>query len=407
MITRLKNQPRFYRHLKPVRRGYVPVKYSGGLRFIRLANFPLTISFFNQYYQCEPGVRSVARLIIRHTVIVKAVALTHYLPISDPQSLFDTELPTPLPGTHDLLVRVEAVSVNPVDTKVRAPKADVETTPRVLGWDAAGVVEAIGPSVTRFKPGDDVYYAGDITRPGSNSQFQLVDERIVGHKPRTLSFAEAAALPLTAITAWEAFFDRLHIDRHGANQGQSLFIIGGAGGVGSIAIQLARLAGLVVIATASRPETQEWVTAMGAQHVVNHRDHLPTQLGALNFAAAHFIANFSDTDVYWPIMAELIRPQGKIVCIVENSGPLELNLLKSKSATFAWEFMFTRPMYRTPDMAAQGDILNEVAALVDAKRLRTTLTETLSPINAANLRQAHARLESGRAIGKLVLSGWD
>jgi zinc-binding alcohol dehydrogenase family protein len=337
---------------------------------------------------------------------VKAVALTHYLPISDPQSLFDTELPTPLPGAHDLLVRVEAVSVNPVDTKVRAPKAGVESVPRVLGWDASGVVEAIGPSVTRFKPGDEVYYAGDITRPGSNSQFQLVDERIVGHKPRTLSFAQAAALPLTTITAWEAFFERLHLDRHGANHGQSLRIIGGAGGVGSIAIQLARLAGLVVIATASRPETQEWVTSMGAHHVVNHRDHLPTQLGALNFAAVHYIANFSNTDVYWNVMAELIRPQGKIVCIVENSAPLALGLLKSKSATFAWEFMFTRAMYRTPDMVAQGDLLDEAAALVDTGKLRSTLTETLSPINAANLRQAHARLESGHSIGKLVLSGW-
>jgi zinc-binding alcohol dehydrogenase family protein len=340
------------------------------------------------------------------TVIVKAVALTHYLPISDPQSLFDTELPTPLPGAHDLLVRVEAVSVNPVDTKVRAPKADVESAPRVLGWDASGVVEAVGTSVTRFKTGDEVYYAGDITRPGSNSQFQLVDERIVGHKPRTLSFAQAAALPLTTITAWEAFFERLHIDRHGANHGQSLLIIGGAGGVGSIAIQLARLAGLVVIATASRPETNEWVTAMGAHHVVNHRDHLPTQLGALNFAAVHYIANFSNTDVYWNVMAELIRPQGKIVSIVENSAPLALDLLKSKSATFAWEFMFTRAMYRTPDMAAQGDLLDEAATLVDAGKLRSTLAETLSPINAANLRQAHARLESGHSIGKLALSGW-
>ncbi|HTR42840.1 MAG TPA: zinc-binding alcohol dehydrogenase family protein [Pseudomonadales bacterium] len=337
---------------------------------------------------------------------MKAVALTHYLPISDPQSLFDTELPTPLPGAHDLLVRVEAVSVNPVDTKVRAPKADVEIAPSVLGWDAAGVVEAVGADVTRFKPGDEVYYAGDITRPGSNSEFQLVDERIVGHKPKTSSFTEAAALPLTTITAWEAFFERLHIDRNGAHHGQSLFIIGGAGGVGSIAIQLARMAGLVVIATASRPETREWVTSMGAHHVVNHREHLPTQLGALNFAAVHYIANFNNTDTYWSIMAELIRPQGKIVGIVENSGPLALNLLKSKSATFAWEFMFTRPMYRTPDMAVQGDLLNEAAELVDAKKLRTTLTETLSPINAANLRQAHARVESGHSIGKLVLSGW-
>jgi zinc-binding alcohol dehydrogenase family protein len=338
---------------------------------------------------------------------MKAVALTHYLPISDPQSLFDTELPKPIPNAHDLLVHVEAVSVNPVDTKVRAPKPQVEAAPRVLGWDAAGIVEAVGASVTRFKPGDEVYYAGDITRPGSNAEFQLVDERIVGHKPHTLTFAEAAALPLTTITAWEALFERLHLDRHGANQGQSLLIIGGAGGVGSIAIQLARLAGLVVIATASRPETQKWVTSLGANHVVDHRQHLPTQLGALNFACVHYIANFSNTDIYWSVMAELIRPQGKIVGIVENSAPIDLNLLKSKSAGFAWEFMFTRAMYQTPDMAIQGALLDEVAALVDAKKLRTTLAETLSPINAANLRQAHARLESGRTLGKLVLAGWN
>lgn len=337
---------------------------------------------------------------------MKAVALTHYLPISDPQSLFDTELPTPLPTAHDLLVRVEAVSVNPVDTKVRAPKDQVEAVPRVLGWDAAGVVEAVGPDVKRFKPGDEVYYAGDVTRPGSNAEYQLVDERIVGPKPHTLTFAEAAALPLTTLTAWEALFDRLHISRHGGDHGHSLLIIGGAGGVGSIAIQLAKWAGLVVIATASRPETQAWVKAMGADHVADHRDHLPTQLSALNFACVHFIANFSNTDIYWSVMAELIRPQGKIVGIVENKAPLELGLLKSKSAIFAWEFMFTRAMYRTPDMAVQGDILNEAAALVDAKKLRTTLTETLTPINAANLRQAHARLESGHSIGKLVLAGW-
>jgi zinc-binding alcohol dehydrogenase family protein len=338
---------------------------------------------------------------------VKAVALTHYLPVSDPQSLFDTELPTPLPTAHDLLVRVEAISVNPVDTKIRAPKPQVETMPHVLGWDAAGVVEATGPDVTRFRPGDEVYFAGDITRPGSNSEYQLVDERIVGHKPHTLSFAEAAALPLTTITAWEALFERLNIERQGAHHGQSLLIIGGAGGVGSIAIQLARWAGLVVIATASRPETQAWVRGLGAHHVVDHRDHLPTQLSALNFATVHFIANFSNTDIYWSVMAELIRPQGKIVGIVENTAPLELGLLKSKSASFTWEFMFTRAMYRTPDMFAQGQILDEAAALIDAKKLRTTLSETLTPINAANLRQAHARIESGHTIGKLVLAGWD
>jgi zinc-binding alcohol dehydrogenase family protein len=337
---------------------------------------------------------------------MKAVALTQYLPINDPESLFDVELPKPEPVGRDLLVRVEAVSVNPVDTKVRAPKAKVETEPRVLGWDAAGVVEAVGPSASGFKVGDEVYYAGDVTRSGSNAEFQLVDERIVGHKPKSLTFSEAAALPLTAITAWEAFFERMNIDPNGRNRGQLMLIIGGAGGVGSIAIQLAKHAGLVVVTTASRPETRQWVAGLGADHVLDHRQPLPQQLAAHGFREVDFIANFSNTDSYWPVMAELIRPQGKIVCIVENSKPIELGLLKSKSATFAWEFMFTRAMFQTTDMAAQGKILDDVAALVDAKKLRTTLTETLSPINAANLRKAHAQLESGQTIGKLVLAGW-
>ena len=337
---------------------------------------------------------------------MKAVALTHYLPISDPQSLFDVELPKPSAGERDLLVRVEAISVNPVDTKVRSPKPKVETAPRILGWDAAGVVEAVGPAVTRFKAGDEVYYAGDVTRPGCNAEFQLVDERIVGRKPRTLSFAEAAALPLTAITAWESFFERMGIDPQGANRGQSLLIIGGAGGMGSIGIQLARHAGLVVIATASRPETSEWVRELGAYYVIDHRQPLPPQLAAHGFRGVDFIANFSSTDVYWPVAAELIKPQGKIVALVDNAAPLDLKLLKSKSATFVWEFMFTRSMFQTADMGTQGKILDEVAALVDAKKLRTTLTETLSPINAANLRKAHAQLESGSTIGKLVLAGW-
>lgn len=337
---------------------------------------------------------------------MKAVALTHYLPIADPKSLFDIDLPKPSPDGHDLLVRVEAISVNPVDTKVRAPKPQVEPSPRVLGWDAAGVVEAVGPAVKRFNAGDEVYYAGDITRPGSNAQFQLVDERIVGHKPRSLSFAGAAALPLTAITAWETFFDRMGIDPGGANRGHSILIIGGAGGMGSIGIQLAKLAGLVVVATASRPETREWVTGLGADHVVDHRQPLPPQLTALGFREVDYIANFSSTDFYWTVMAELIRPQGKIVCLVDNTAPLDLKLLKSKSATFAWEFMFARPKYRTPDMIAQGELLEEVAVMIDARKLRTTLTETLSPINAANLRLAHARLEAGQTIGKLVLAGW-
>lgn len=337
---------------------------------------------------------------------MKAVALTHYLPISDPRSLFDTDLPQPSPSGRDILVRVEAVSVNPVDAKVRAPKDKVEATPKILGYDAAGTVESIGDAVTRFQPGDRVYYAGDITRPGSNAEFQLMDERIVGHMPNSLSFAEAAALPLTTITAWESLFTRLGINRAGGNRGDSILIIGGAGGVGSIAIQLAKLAGLVAIATASRPQSQAWATRMGADHVVDYSEPLLETMAQIGHREVDFIANFNDTDAYWSLMSELIRPQGKIVAIVGNHDPLDLNLLKNKSATFAWEFMFTRSMYQTADMADQGNLLDEVAALIDTGKLGTTPGQTLSPINAANLRQAHAQVESGRTIGKLVLAGW-
>ncbi|HSM81608.1 MAG TPA: zinc-binding alcohol dehydrogenase family protein [Nodosilinea sp.] len=338
---------------------------------------------------------------------MKAVALTHYLPISDPRSLVDIDLPDPTPTGHDVLVRVEAVAVNPVDAKLRSPKDKIETTPRVLGYDAAGTVAAVGDAVTRFQPGDAVYYAGDVTRPGCNAQLQLVDERIVGHCPQTLSFAAAAALPLTTITAWEALFTRLGVNRAGGNRGQSILIIGGAGGVGSMAIQLAKLAGLVVIATASRPQSQAWVRELGADYSVDYSDALIEEMAQLGHREVDLIANFNDTDAYWGVMAELICPQGKIVGIVGNTDPLDLNLLKNKSATFAWEFMFTRSMYQTADMGDQGRLLDEVAALVDAKKLRTTLGQTLAPINAANLRQAHAQIESGRTIGKLVLAGWE
>ncbi len=337
---------------------------------------------------------------------MKAVALTRYLPIGDPQSLVDVELPRPEPKPSDLLVRVEAVSVNPVDTKVRAPKDKVETSPRVLGWDAAGVVEAVGADVRRFQPGDEVYYAGDVTRAGSNAQFQAVDELLVGHKPKSLSFAEAAGFPLTTLTAWESLFDRLGLDRQGGNRGQSLLIIGGAGGVGSIAIQLAKLAGLTVITTASRPESRKWVLDLGADQVLDHRQPLPPQLAAIGHAEVDFIANFNNTDAYWKVMAEVIRPQGRIVCIVENAQPIDLNLLKSKSAAFFWEFMFTRSMFQTADRGRQGDILDQVAALVDERKINPTHGEIFSPICAENLRRAHQQLESGKTIGKITVSGW-
>ena len=338
---------------------------------------------------------------------MKAVALTRYLPIDDPQSLLDVELPTPVPGTHDLLVRVEAVSVNPVDTKVRSPKPLIETQPKVLGYDAAGTVEAVGESVDGFQPGDRVYYAGDVTRPGSNAQFQLVDARLAGHAPRSLDLAEAAALPLTAITAWELLFQRMPFDSEHGGEDKSLLVIGGAGGVGSIAIQLARRAGFTVIATASRNETTEWCRTMGALHVVNHRHALAPQLEALGFGQVDVVLNLADTDHYWDVIGQLLAPQGHVGLIVEPAGALRIgDPYKAKCIGIHWEFMFARARWKTPDMAEQGRILERVASLIDAGELRGTRTETLVPINAANLREAHRRLESGSTIGKLALAGW-
>ncbi|MBN3814103.1 zinc-binding alcohol dehydrogenase family protein [Paraburkholderia sp. Ac-20347] len=338
---------------------------------------------------------------------MKAVGLYRYLPIDAPEALLDLDLPTPVPTGRDVLVKVEAVSVNPVDYKVRAPKDKVETDAKVLGYDAAGTVAAVGPEVTLFKVGDPVFYAGDITRSGSNSEFQLVDERIVGHKPASLDFAHAAALPLTAITAWEALFERLHVSPQGADAGKCVLIIGGAGGVGSIGIQLAKqLAKLTVIATASRPESAEWARSLGADHIVNHHGDMPAQIRALGFQNVDYVLIFNDTDANFPAAAEIVAPQGGIATIVENDKPIPVELLKAKSAALHWEFMFTRSMFGTPDMIEQHKLLTEVARLVDAGTLRTTVGEVLGPINAANVRRAHKLLEEGRAIGKLVLSGF-
>ena len=338
---------------------------------------------------------------------MKAVALTRYLPIDDPQSLLDVELPQPQPGEHDLLVRVEAVSVNPVDTKVRSPKPQVEAQPKVLGYDAAGVVEAVGASAAGFQPGDRVYYAGDVTRSGSNAQFQLVDARLVGHAPKSIGAADAAALPLTLLTAWELLFQRMPFDSEHGGQGKSLLIIGGAGGVGSIAIQLARRAGFTVIASASRDETIDWCRSMGAQHVINHRQPLAAQLQALGFEQVDAVLNLADTDHYWDAIGQLLAPQGHVGLIVEPVGALKIgDPYKAKAIGIHWEMMFARPRFKTADQAEQGRILERVAGLIDAGELRSTRTETLAPINAANLREAHRRLESGSTIGKLALAGW-
>lgn len=338
---------------------------------------------------------------------MKAVGLYKYLPIEDPESLLDVEVEKPVPAGRDLLVKVRAISVNPVDYKVRSPKNREESEPKILGWDVAGVVEQVGPEVTLFRPGDEVFYAGSITRPGGNSEFHLVDERIVGMKPSKLDFAHAAALPLTSITAWESLYDRLGISRNkDDNEGKTILIIGAAGGVGSIATQLAKYSGLTVIGTASRPESADWVTGLGADHVINHFEAFLPQLKAAGWEQVDYILCLNSTEKHWSNMAEAIAPQGKICSIVETDELLNLTLLKNKSVTFAWELMFTRSTYQTPDMIEQHNLLNEVARLVDDGVLRTTTNETLKPINAANLRKAHAMLETGRTVGKVVLEGF-
>ncbi|VXC27500.1 zinc-binding alcohol dehydrogenase family protein [Massilia sp. 9I] len=332
---------------------------------------------------------------------MKAVVYTqHGLPISDPQSLKDMELPMPLAGPHDLLVEVRAVSVNPVDTKIRRGVAVTE--PRVLGWDASGIVRGVGAEVTLFKEGDEVFYAGSLLRPGSNSQFQTVDERIVGRKPATLDFAQSAALPLTAITAWELLFDRLKV-LEGGGAGKSLLIIGAAGGVGSILVQLARqLTALTVIGTASRDETRNWVRELGAHHVIDHGQPLRAQLEALGIPAADIVISLTHTDQHYDAIVDVLAPQGQFA-LIDDPAQLDAVPLKRKSISLHWELMFTRSMFETPDMIKQHELLSRVADMVDAGSLRTTLGQHFGVINAENLRRAHTLIESGRAVGKIVL----
>lgn len=335
---------------------------------------------------------------------MRAIAYSHAgLPIDDAQALIDIDLPLPQPGPRDLRVAVRAVAVNPVDTKVRRNMAT--DGPRVLGWDAVGIVDAVGGEVTLFQPGDAVYYAGVIDRSGSNAEYQLVDERSVGRKPASLDDAAAAALPLTAITAWELLFDRLRI-AEGAGEGQTLLVIGAAGGVGSILVQLARrLTRLTVIGTASRPETQDWVYAMGAHHVIDHSQPLAEGLARLGIAQVEHVASLTHTDQHFAQIVEVLAPQGQLG-LIDDPGQLDVMALKRKALSLHWESMFTRPLYRTPDMQQQHVLLNRVADLVDAGVLQTTLGEHFGRIEAASLRRAHAVLESHRAKGKIVLKGW-
>ncbi len=335
---------------------------------------------------------------------MKAVAFTHSKPIADFDSLIDIELPMPEPRHHDLLVEVKAVSVNPVDTKIRI-SAEPLGEARVLGYDAAGIVRGIGPEVQNFSIGDEVFYAGVPTRPGSNAEFQVVDHRIVGHKPKTLSFAEAAALPLTALTAWEMLFDRFKIPRDQSVPG-TLLIVGGAGGVGSIAIQLAaKLTDLIVIATASRPETVEWCRALGADHVINHHQELAAQIHDLGFGAPDYIFCVTHGRSNFRSLTELLAPEGAIGVIERNFQP-DITALIQKSGSLHTEYMFARGILHTPTMSAQHRTLEAVAHLVDNGTLRSTMTENYGTINAANLRRAHAAVEASSVRGKIVLEGF-
>ena len=333
---------------------------------------------------------------------MKAIAITQAA--ADGNNIpFLRDIDLPDPQGHDLLVEVKAISVNPVDTKVRAGfNAD---TPRVLGWDAVGVVKAVGDAVTLFTPGDEVWYAGALGRPGSNSELQLVDERIVALKPRSLENAAAAALPLTAITAWELLFHRLGV-QEGGNGGDTLLIVGAAGGVGSILTQLAsKLTNMTVIGTASRPESQKWVREAGAHHVIDHSKPLSEGLAKIGIHAVTHVASLTNTDQHFNELIAALAPQGKLA-LIDDPESLDVVPLKAKSISLHWEFMFTRSMFETDDMIAQHQLLTRVAALIDDNTLRTTLGEHYGTINAANLQKAHAKLETGRSVGKIVLEGF-
>ncbi len=336
---------------------------------------------------------------------MKAIGYYSNLPIDNPESLVDLTLPEPKPGERDLLVEVHAVSVNPVDVKVRAGTPPESGLPKVIGWDAAGIVRAVGKNVTLFKPGDKVWYAGSLQRPGTNSELHIVDEQIVGHMPTTLNFASAAALPLTTITAWELLFDRLNIsevEKHNA----TLLVIGAAGGVGSILVQLARkLTGLTVIGTASRPETAKWISQLGAHYVIDHTKPLSEELKGIGFNGVDYIISLNQTDHHFDQIVASINPQGHLA-LIDDPDLFDFRKLKMKSVSLHWEFMFTRSMFSTSDQIRQHDLLERVASLIDEGILRTTLAETFGTINAENLRRAHKLIETNRARGKIVLEGF-
>ena len=337
---------------------------------------------------------------------MRAVGYQQSLPIDQDASLMDVELPRPEPGPRDLLVEIKAVSLNPVDTKVRMRAQAEPGGVKVLGYDAAGIVRGAGKDVSLFKEGDEVFYAGAITRQGTNAEFHVVDERLVGARPKSLGFEEAAALPLTTLTAWETLFDRLEVQRPVKGAANAILIVGAAGGVGSIAVQLARrLTDLTVIATASRPDTQAWARECGAHHVIDHSKPLAAQVEALNIGAPAFVFSITHTENHFAEIAKTIAPQGRFG-LIDDPDVFDIRKIKRKSASVHWEFMFTRPMFATADVLEQNKLLTEVSRLVDAGKIKTTLGESYGAINAANLRRAHALIESGRAKGKIVLEGF-
>lgn len=331
---------------------------------------------------------------------MKAIAFCESLPANHPDALFDCDLPTPSPTESDLLVEVKAISVNPVDCKIRRIAPPHNGEKKVLGWDAVGIVKAVGDKVCNFKPGDEVYYAGDLTRQGSNAEFQLVDERIAALKPKSLSSAQAAALPLTAITAWELLFDRLALPLEDATA--TVLITGAAGGVGSIMVQLVKqLTQAKVIATASRPESQAWVRELGADLVIDHSSNIEEQLSE---EVSH-VASLTHSDEHYESLINVLQPQGKFA-LIDDPESLDIKAFKRKSISLHWEFMYTRSMFQTEDMNKQGELLKQVAELVDQNKIKTTLGRNLGKISADNLKQAHQMIETKQTIGKLVLEGF-
>jgi NADPH:quinone reductase len=338
---------------------------------------------------------------------MKAIGARQFLPVTEPDCLIEFETSMPVPGPMDLLVSIRAVAVNPVDTKIRAALgAGPHDPPRILGWDAAGVVTALGEKVQDFAIGDEVFYAGDLTRPGCNAEFQAVDSRLVAKKPVSWSFLEAACLPLVSLTAWELLFDRMGVDPGGRDRGKELLIINGAGGVGSALIPLAVRAGLTVVATASRPETAAWCRSLGAHQVINHREPLRPQMETLGISAFPYIANLYNTEAYWETTADLIAPLGALGLIVEPREKLHLgDPLKAKCVRIAWEFMAARAKFQTADMHVQGEILAKIATLCDAGEFPKLSTRSFDALNVSNLRDAHTAMESGSAHGKWALAG--